>query len=385
MSCPTLPPTRPARRIVRFGAVGLLLGLALSSCLEPARPAFAPQDRFYLVEGRIQTGAPSEVRIRVSDFRSVSLTFDPVSGADVSSVADDGRRVAWAEVAPQSGAYRPPPEFSPSPGERWHLEATLPDGTRAVSDPEAVPAPAVARNLDVRFEQEAEYDEGRRRFIPRFELYLDYDDPSGVSNYYAYDYRYWEETVVCASCENGFYVNGACVPNPPGQPYFLGYDYACDSPECYTITPGNQARYGTDEFTDGLTVTGFPLGGIEFQALGGLLAEGQVVAISAEAYRYGRVIADLTTGSSGLNAVTPAALNGNVRNADPAGVEVLGYVAVAAFAATRTYFVRTPETGQPLPLDPPPRYQPVPPPGVPPLAPCDIPGRRTSVKPAGWP
>ncbi len=357
--------------------------LPLSSCLDPTRPAFQIEDGFYLAEGRIIAGGESEVRIRESNFRDVALAFEPVTEAVVSAIQENGIRVEWNLTDPIKGSYRPPADFFAEVGQRWHFEIILPDGTMILSDPEIVPEPVAASNLDVRFVQESTFDEGRGRFIPQFELYLDYNDPEERSNHYAFDYTYWEKTFVCISCDNGRYRNGECVTQDGESPFFPGFDYGCDPPDCYTINPGLQTRYGNDELTNGGNVTGVPLGGIEFQAYGGLLVEGQLISISPEAYAYGKVIQDLTEGNAGLNATNPAALIGNVRNVDPTGKEVLGFIGAANFSSVRTYLERTTETGTPLRLDGPPMFEMGPTP--PPRAPCDIPGQRTSTKPVGWP
>lgn len=368
-----------------FPRLLLFLLLPLTSCLEPTRPAFQIEDGFYLIEGRILAGATSEIRIRESDFREIALELKTVAEAEVISVEDSGTRVEWVLTDPARGNYRPPSGFSALTGQRWHFEITLADGTLIVSDQETIPEPVAATNLDVRFVQESTFDEGRNRFIPRFELYLDYDDPTDQENYYAFDHTYWEKTGICITCVNGRYNGEECVTQGGESPFFRGYDYGCSPPDCYTINPGRQTRYGNDEFTNGGNVTGVPLGGIQFQAYGGLLVEGQILSISREAYAYGKVIQDLTEGNSGLNATIPSALNGNVRNADPEGREVLGFVGAASFSSARVYLERNADTGTPLRLDSPPNYEPIPPPGVPPRAPCDIPGVRTSVKPVGWP
>jgi hypothetical protein len=359
----------------------LLLALPLVACLEPTRPAFQIEDSFYLVEGRILAGAESEIRIRESNFREVALKLEAIVEAEVVSVEAGGPRVEWELVDELKGSYHPPSDFLAFAGQRWHFEITLADGTLILSDPETIPEPVVANNLDVRFVQESTFDEGRNRFIPRFELYLDYDDPADQKNYYAFDYTYWEKTNVCISCENSIYRNGECLIQEGESPFYPGFDYSCEPFDCYTINPGLQPRYGNDEFTNGGNVTGVPLGGIEFQAYGGLLMEGQLISISREAYNYGKVIQDLSDGSSGLNATIPAALNGNVRNANPDGRDILGFIAAANFSSVRLYLERTLSTGAPLQLDPPPRFEG----GFPPRAPCDIPGVRTSVKPTGWP
>lgn len=359
----------------------LLIAVTLQSCLEPTTPEFRINEAFYLAEGNILAGEEgSEIRISASQFSMAQLRFTGIADAEVISREEDGRSVSWLITDPEKGAYSPPTGFSAAPGESWFFEIALADGTRIVSEPETVPEVVPVNDINLIFEQNSIFDEGRNRFIPRFEIFIDYQDPAGEKNYYAYDFRYWEEVIICISCPLGFYNRIECVPDPSVNPR---YDYYCDTDECYSITEGLATVYSADEFYDGNAVENILIGGVTFDNIGGLLVEAELRSISEAAYDYGKVIQDLITGSSGLNPTIPAALNGNVRNADPDGRTVLGYLGAAAPSRLRRYILRTYETGAPLAFDnnifPPP----IPPPGVPPRAPCNIPG-RTSERPEGW-
>ena len=359
----------------------LLSTVLLTSCLDPTVPQFQTEDPFYLVEGRILAGEDgSEVRVRASAFTSSTIRFEAIEDAAVASVETGGATVAWEAVPGAPGRYQPPAGFRANPGETWSLTVVLPDGTTVESAPERVPAPVAVQSLAVVFEQNSVFDAGTNQFIPRFELFLTYDDPADEDNFYAFDFRYWEAVVTCFTCERGRYRNGECVEDFSVMPRF---DYYCDTEECFRETAGNAVVYGTDELSNGNTVSGFPIGGIPFMAFGGLLVEGSVLSISPEAYAYGRVIQDLTTGNAGLNATVPAALAGNVRNLDPAGRTVLGFVSVATAGRTRTFIERTEDTGTPLRFDDRIYPEPIVGPFVPPLAPCEVDG-RTATRPVGW-
>lgn len=357
----------------------ILLSLTFTACLDPTAPTFQLEEPFYLVEGQILAGgAESEVRVRESSFGSALLRFSAITGARVTSREAAGLTVEWEAVAGKPGSYRPPAGFVAEPGQMWSVEVVLPDGTVITSDPEEVPATVPVTDFSILFEQNSVFDEGLNRFVPRFELYLDYDDPADVDNFYAYDFRYWEEVIICASCERGRW-RGECIEDLSVR----RYDYYCDTDECYRETAGNQTVYGNDRLSDGGSITGFPLGGITFDSYGGLLVEGILLSISEAAFAYGEVIEDLTTGNTGLNATTPAALNGNVRNTDPEGQTALGYVRVAAASRQRAFIVRDVQTGTPLPADNSIRPEPSAGPFVPPLAPCEVDG-RTAERPEGW-
>ncbi|MFK8161046.1 MAG: DUF4249 domain-containing protein [Lewinella sp.] len=376
--------SKSKQRTGSFRLAGLILLLALYGCLEPTKPEFQLENSFILAEGNILAGeGQGEIRIRTSNFRDVALEFESVEGAEVMAVEADGTTISWGQGF-EAGRYVPPPGVVVSAGETWHFEITLPDGTSLISAPETIPEPVEVSNLTINFVQNSIFDEGLNRFIPRFELFLDYEDPADQENYYAYDYRLWEEITICASCINGRWREGVCIPfdNPRFNNRF---DYLCDTQECFALSEGNETLYGTDALINGSSLTGFPLGGIVFTAYGGMLVEGSVNSITKEAYDYGKVIQDLVDGNSGLNPTIPAALDGNVRNVDAAGRDVLGFIGAASRGSATAFIDRTTETGAPLPFDNNLRLEPIPPPGVPPRAPCNIPGVRTSERPVGWP
>lgn len=359
----------------------LPLTLLLTTCLDPTVPAFQLEDPFFLVEGRLLAGeGEGEIRIRESAFTEANKQFNEVQGAIVTTLEAGGASVTWTEDPQDPGVYRLPEDADILSGQTWRLNVVLPDGTTIESNPETVPEAVRVNDLNISFEQNSVFDAGINRFIPRFELYLDYEDPAGIDNFYAYEYRYWEEVIICISCERGRYRGGECIEDRSVMPR---YDYYCDTDECYRITDGSEVIYGTDEFTNGQNVSGFPIGGIPFMAYGGLLVEGRILSVSRGGYNYGKVIQDLTSGNAGLNATTPAALDGNIRNLDPDGRTVLGFFGAVASASARSFIVRNQETGTPVGLND--RIYPEPNVGtfVPPLAPCEVPG-RTSERPEGW-
>ncbi len=364
----------------------LSLAIVLSACLDPTAPAFQLEDPFYLVEGQILAESDqSSIRIQISNFGEANKVFDPIPGATVISREEGGSAFTWVEIDPavelNPGTYYPPADFVALPGETWWFDIVLPDGTVVTSDPETIPPPVDLTAVNLTFEQQSVFDEGRNRFIPRFEVFLNYTDPADQQNFYAFDFRFFERVIICIECERGVYrpEQGGCIE----RPNIFRYDYFCDTEDCFKMTEGNQLIYRNDELTNGSMITGFEIGGIPFEAFGGLLVEGILYSITEEAFDYGKVIEDLTTGSAGLNATIPAALNGNVRNVDPEGRTVLGYLRAAAASRQREYLERDVETGTPLPFDPVIRPEPSSGPFVPPLAPCEVDGRFAQV-PEGW-
>lgn len=360
-----------------FGGFYLLL---LASCLEPVAPEFQLEEPFFLVEGGIIVGENrvNEVRIQRSNFRELALYFQPVTDARLTSVEAGGEVVDWYLVDAETGRYQAPEDFAPEVGQSWQFEIGFPDGTEAVSAPELIPEPVSITNLRIQFEQNSIFDEGRNRFIPRFELYADYEDPAGTENYYQVEYVAWEKLQVCASCEGAIWRDGICIPQ---DAFIIRYDYPCDPSLCFESKRGKEVVFTSDEVSDGSSVRDLPLGGINFDRIGGLLVVAQLSSITTSAFEYGKVISDLVNGSGALNSTIPVALDGNIRNLDPSGPTVLGFLSARSATETRAFTEITYDTGTPLPFDGLIRLED-------PLgrirAPCDGPNRITTV-PEGWP
>ena len=364
----------------------ILLSLLLTTCIEPTTPDFQLEGPLYLVEGDIadQPGL-SEVRVRRSNFRTLELKFDDVSGATVVAEQQAGPQVEWTEVEESPGTYRPPAGFAAAAGETWSLRVVFPDGTVAASTPETVPPPSQVEAVRLAFDQEGRYDDDRKRFVPIFRVLLDSSDPANERNYYQWDYRYWEEVLICLTCIESRYRGGECVVDNVVQRNRETFDYLCDVEDrCYRRVDGNRLLFASDQPFDGGELAGNPIGDIVFERVGGLLVEGIQYGVTAGAYAYGRTISDLVIGSSGLNATIPAALTGNMRNLDEEGEEVLGYVRAVSVASQRLYLERTTAIGEPLPRDRPINLEPIVGAFVPPRAPCEGDG-RTPVRPEGWP
>jgi hypothetical protein len=368
------------RQFWYFFLWGVLLLLCPLACILPTEPEFRLDDGFYLAEGTIFAGEEtSEIRIRRSDFNDVQLALDPVLDARVLSVSAAGRSVNWQLIDSLLGNYQPPENFRAEVGETWHFEIELPDGTRIISDQETIPPAVPLTGIEVQFVQNSVFDESRGRFIPLFEIFLDYDDPEGEDNFYQWRYYHWEEIDVCASCNNAIWRDGECIPQ---DRFIFRYDYLCFPPLCYELTQGVEIRYGNDELSDGAQVRGLPVGAIEFDRFGLMMVFGELLSITREAQAYGKVIEDLVNANNGLNAPIPAPLNGNLRNVSNRGREALGYLGAASVSRVSELVERGPQTGNPLFFDPVIRLE-DPDRGIP-RAPCAGVNRSTS-PPPGWP
>ncbi len=363
-----------------------LLLVALTRCVEPTEPMFQLEQPFYLVEGRIadQPGR-SVLSVRASQFRELSLQFERVTDATVTAISGAGTRVPWQHDPERPGTYLPPAEFSASAGQEWFVRIDFADGTVAESSPEIVPPATQLDGLDIVLDPEGIFDDDRNRFLPAFRVLVDATDEGSRTDFYQWDFRYWESSIVCATCFQGVYRNGVCLPFsiPSGN----RYDYLClDVDSCYQVKPGGALDLANDLGFSGGRIGGREIGQIEFRDYGGLLVEAIQYGLTEEAYDYGRVTADLVNGGSGLNATIPAALTGNLRNVSGTDTDILGYVSAVSVDTLRRFIFRDESLGRPSTTAEERRFRPEPasPFSSPPQAPCAGNG-RSPLKPAGWP
>lgn len=368
-------------------AIFLLLVSALfCRCVEPTEPVFQLEQPFYLVEGQVadQPGR-SKIKVRASSFREVSLEFDPVTDAEVTAFEAAGTQVQWFPQPGDPGIYQPPPDFAAVAGQRWFIRISFADGTVAESSPEVVPPSTSLDGLNIGFDQKGKFDNGRDRFLPVFRVLIDATDDGSRRDFYQWDLRYWELTIICKTCYYGVYREGKCISaNIPNSDH---YDYLCLGPgPCYQATPGAGLDFANDVGFSGGSMRGREIGTIEFTDFGGLLVEAIQYSITEEAYNYGKVTSDLVNGATGLNATIPAALTGNLSNVSDTDRGMLGYVSAVSVDTLRRFLVRDETTGKPSTSGFERRINLEPVVGlfVPPRAPCRGEG-RTLIRPTGWP
>ena len=363
-----------------FRALTALALVSLFACTDAVAPTYQFDDGFLLIEGRIaDTEGFSEVRVARNQILFENYILTPVPGATVSTFDDEGQEVGWAPVAGQEGVYRAPAGWTADRGRRYGLRVVTPDGEMVESLPEPVPTSVPIVDSRVRFEQEAYYSEGRDRFIPAFTVLVDVDDPAEEENYYQYNFTYFEEITVCASCERARWRDGECIAGPDTR-FVTRWDYLCDA-RCWISTRAIGRNVMSDAFGNGQLIPNVPVGRLDYSRPGGVLFAIEQYNTSRASFDYNSVIENLAEGGGGLNAPLPAALVGNLTDVSANATRVLGFVGVTAVNTDRVFVVRDTFPGESLPYDGVVRLEPVMP--EPPKAPCEG-GSRSRVRPEGW-
>lgn len=357
--------------------------LGFSTCVDPVVPAYNYLSGFVFIEGEV-TDKPGETTVRISESSLIygQYTSVPVSGATVKILDNQGGETLLT-VGEIEGAYQAPENFAGSPDREYRMDVILPDGRNYRSGWEKLPAPIPMDTLYADFDPEYEYDENKDKFTPAHRIRADWQDPPGIKNYYEWRFRVYKEALFCASCFGAVYRNGECI-RVTTLPASYRYDYLCYEP-CWTISFGEKVDVFSDEFVDGNQIKGREVGAVIFDTHHPILVVVSQYAITLDHYRFKLLLKNLSSETGGLNATPPAAIIGNIVNANDPEEKVLGYFGASANRSRYIFIDRTFTPGAPTG-----GYQPnlepaPPPPGSTPQAPCVESATRTGTKPEGWP
>ncbi|MFN8356800.1 MAG: DUF4249 domain-containing protein [Spirosomataceae bacterium] len=363
--------------------------LACTSCIEVYKGAYNFDQRIVTVEGNLTT-LPEAQKITLKN--SVSLhefTYDePITKAQVELLVNGTQKVTLAEQ--EKGVYYVPSTLKIEPGNTYQLRFTTPEGKHYESNSEplmAVPSIKVAYNT---FGSEVVEIRNAAGLYVKFagnQVYVDYDDPANVSNYYLWNWTLWENQPICATCMQGYYqptLNG-CVKSL-ALPSNNLYDYYCGS-RCWEILNNSEIIVSSDALSNGKTVKGALVAQIPYYYQEGCLVEIRQSSVSKTAYQYFKLLQTQSQTTGTLADTPPASIAGNVHNVSDSQEPVVGYFYASDVTKVRHWVDRKNAAGTPIiggllgrqiNLEP---SEPM----RPPLATCVPSKTRTPIKPEGWP
>lgn len=386
-----------------------MLAVSGAGCLVSCVDTFIPTVRLnadLLVVDGIITDQPGPQVITLSRSRSTadSNLTTPIAKAEVQVIVNGTSPVSLTETRP--GRYELPANFRGRVGDSYQLRFTTATGTRYESTPETMlTSPPIQRAYDV-------YNpEGPSRFAdglptPSSDVYIDFQDPAGLRNFYFWRWRLYERQEWCASCAQGRYFledvgpvgTGpikliGCVPDPTLGIYNI-FDYTCRD-ECWDIFYSSTVNIFADSYTNGQTQTGRLIAQVPVYQRDPALLNIEQLSLTAGAYRYYKLFQDQTVNTGTLVDTPPAPLAGNVRNVANDQEYVVGYFSASSVTVNPYWLDRQNVTSGTFrglfyaqnrrdpnvesPRSTPPVYG-----GDLPSAIC-IPGdTRTNVQPTGW-
>lgn len=310
----------------------------LFACIDPVTPEFDFQEGIIVINGLASTiPGTTKVTVKKTLFEFGRYVSKPITDCRVELInSDTQERFPFQEI---ELVYFIADDFILSPGSRWEVEVTLPNGEIYRSTAEQIPELVPIQEIYSEFTPEMTYDEGYGGYIPGDVITIDFQDPSDQKNFFLYQYSAYEEEMYCKICLNGIYRDGECL-SQQNNPLLTKeyYTYICDQ-LCWKITYNKEIIVFDDEFTNGKTVSKLVVAHVPYETKQDVLVDVFKLNISEESYNYYKAIKDLVDNNSGLNAPLPTALIGNFYGISNPESTVLGRFTAGA-ASIKSVFIK---------------------------------------------
>ena len=322
----------------------------LVSCVSSYDPNLQLNANVVVVNGIITDQAgPQTITLSRARSNADSIVNTPIHNATVEVLVDGSTTLALTEIQTQFGSYQLPDNFRGRVSSTYQLRFRTAEGVTYESSVETMaPVPPIQRVYDQPHGQTITVGD---TVAPASDIYLDYQDPPGVANFYLWRWRNYEIQDWCATCRQGRYVVLDIGPVGSGPLNVLGcvldtsirsyiqYDYPCRS-QCWDIFYSTTTDVFSDIYTNGRLQTGHRVATIPaYQNKAGLIVVEQL-SLSANAYRYYKLFADQTQNTGTLADSPPAPITGNMKNLANAQENVVGYFSAASMAVRSYKFTR---------------------------------------------
>ncbi|WP_419211424.1 DUF4249 domain-containing protein [Maribacter sp. X9] len=357
------------------------LSFLLWTCTNPVTPEYEFIGGMIYIDGFVgTTEGSSYVTITESDvafyYRNIF-----VSGATIFFINVDSKEKIQLFEDEDNAQYIPAANFKGEIGQKWYLEANLPNGEKYLSEIETINPSVPVKDISIRYDKQLAFVEDYEKYVPGHEVAITFDDPADQTNYYYWRYKTYDKVQICKICYKGKFRNNECI-DAPMVDY---YTYYCDS-ECWQIEYGNEIQIFSDKLSNGSTTASLPIANVLLTRKTKILVEIQQFSLTPKAYEYYQTIKDLVDNNGGFNAPLPVALIGNMFNPEDSNEYVLGrFTASSAFTQTvmidRTMIEESPIINRITPNPEPPPTGPGP---IYDKAPCEESRYRTSIEPEGW-
>ncbi|PZX52555.1 DUF4249 domain-containing protein [Algoriphagus chordae] len=306
-----------------------LLLLVQVSCIDPYEVTVAEGPQILTIEGTITSAAgPHTVRLtRGATYGSVfEGLIRPVTGATVIVRDELGNVTYLSENLENRGDYQSPASFSAIVGRSYTLQIQLTDGKVYSSFPEKVNNVPPIRNLT--YQSERIPVEGEINDASGVSFIVDIDDPAEENNFY-----FWRNSPATYVLETrpDLYVDRETMSPAPKDCCAVCYK---------SETTGNSSFFiANDDNFNGLSTrikAGFILDdGLRF--VNTYRVDLRQLSISAEAYRFLRLVKQQTEISGSVFDPPPANIRGNMISLDNPDEVVLGYFIAAGETSQRVY------------------------------------------------
>lgn len=309
-----------------------ILFLFSVSCIDPYNVEIEEGQQLLTIDGMVTTGpGPHVIKLTKSDtYGSIyEGLIRPVQGATLIVRDDQGRVIFLEENKDTRGTYETPVNFSAELGRSYTLQIQLVTGEVYSSLPERVESVPEIKNLSIETVQIPV--EGETLFRSGTQIFAELEDPGDQKNFYFW--RNAESTFVLETRPDLYVIRS---PNAPPQSAPKECCYICYQTE----NVGNQGIFiAQDENFNGLT-TKIPVAFIEDNGrrlVNTFRTDIKQISVSAEAYRFLRLVKQQTEISGSVFDPPPASIRGNMISLDNPDEVVLGYFMAGGEARKRIY------------------------------------------------
>lgn len=303
-----------------------------ASCIDPFSVDLEQGEQLLTIEGLVTTGPGPHV-IKLSRSATYGSVFQglirPVQGATMIIQDDQGRVIPLKEDDNKFGTYETPSSFSAEIGRAYTLQIKLVTGEVYSSSKEKVEFVPEIKKLSIETVQIPV--KGEILFRSGAQIYAEIEDPGDQNNFYLW--RNAPSTYVLETRPDLYIlINPGFPPQPAPKPCcFICYQ---------NETVGNQSVFiAQDDSFNGLT-TKIPVGFIEDNGrrlVNTFRTDIRQISISAEAYRFLKLVRQQTETSGSIFDSPPASIRGNMTRIDKPEELVLGYFIAGGETRKRIY------------------------------------------------
>ena len=312
--------------------------ITLYACVDTFQPTLDLNSSLVVVNGII-TDLPGPQAINLRRSRSTndsSIVTRPIRGATVQVLVNGTTQIKLIET--DSGRYELPADFQGRVGDSYQLRFVTAEGTTYESSVEVMPSVPPMQRVYEQYNPQGPSLTADLRPTPVSDVFVDYQEPAGQTNFYLCRWTLYEPQQFCATCRQGRYqltdpgtgLTGACVPDPKLLTYEY-FDYTCLG-FCWDIYRSQLLSLFADRFTDGQPQVGRLVAQIPVYQKDPAQLDIEQLSLTAGAYRYYKLFADQTQNTGTLADTPPAPTAGNVRNLNDDGENVVGYFSASSVA-----------------------------------------------------
>src|SRR5450432_3520619 len=293
-----------------------ILSVALLACIKQVDVKTRNVKPILVVEGNITTDStPYTVRLTYSGLVKYAENIaDQYLEKDAKvTISDDQGKTTTLTYTSQGNYITTDSTYTGKTGRSYFVTVILKDGTNYISTPEKMKTPIPVDSLNVQFVNYFDIN------VPtRLDVYINTRDPSQEENYYRWTF------------------NGYIGRVTPG----VGCGFGCTMFQyCYQKIINNDVNILSDAYINGNEIKNQKVGSCYIYSYFDPFVDIGQISLTKEAYQFWESYQAQQTRTGGILDPVPAAIKGNVYNANNPDEFALGYFSAAAITHRKVVIV----------------------------------------------